>query len=506
MIFLAYRFKLTLMKAHTKILLFAGPLIACSISSQALAADYTWNGNTYGYWVDGYKNGDTGQPVESTWLDGSGQRLQGAPTYEDSFSYEGSSQFAVHTMGKDLEDLTGSATLKMKSLYAKTTSDISLATIDGASASPWGVPAWRAVTFDVKENVTLITTGNVNFGSSNTYSGYEQIKIGGNLDVSGVGGSTVLTFNYSRASNGALPPYDESLPSMIVGGTLDLGSSTVRLDQGASNITELVHPVLQIGGLNGTNAGISNYDYITAQSTIIFKAKDGEKFTGGSFSGTFYDTWRRAQNGYADSTFDIIMDGGADGGKQSIILTTSGDTLNIPNPFGSGYISSSAGAINVEIRSGKMELGTTAASDKFGKIEIKDGELSVGGADKSLSAGEIMLTGGNLVFNAYGNNDSDSLTAGAISGNGTQVFIDLNEADFNLDDDLSGFAFEILKGVSGDGLDVKFRYGGEHQSFTWHWDGGTVVVDAGTVVPEPAAVVALIGAASLAVALFRRRK
>lgn len=110
--------------------------LACAISTQALAADYTWNGNTYGYWIDGYKNGDTGQPVESSWLDGSGQMLQGVPSYEDSFSYEGSAQFAIHIMGKDLEDLTGSATLKIKSLYAKTSSDISISTIDGASATP----------------------------------------------------------------------------------------------------------------------------------------------------------------------------------------------------------------------------------------------------------------------------------------------------------------------------------------------------------------------------------
>ena len=84
--------------------------------------------------------------------------------------------------------------------------------------------------------------------------------------------------------------------------------------------------------------------------------------------------------------------------------------------------------------------------------------------------------------------------------------MDLSMADFDVDDDLSGFAFEILKGVSGSGMDVAFRYGGELQNFVWHWDGGKVVVDSGVVVPEPAAFAALFGALAIALAAYRRRK
>ena len=92
------------MKNFSKLIIGSAALSAVSIAS--LAADYTWNGETWGYWIDGYQNGETTIPTVTTWYS-NGSPLAGAPTWEDSFSYDGDKKVGIHIMGKDLANLQG---------------------------------------------------------------------------------------------------------------------------------------------------------------------------------------------------------------------------------------------------------------------------------------------------------------------------------------------------------------------------------------------------------------
>lgn len=490
------------MKNFSKLIIGSAALSAVSIAS--LAADYTWNGETWGYWIDGYQNGETTIPTVTTWYS-NGSPLAGAPTWEDSFSYDGDKKVGIYIMGKDLANLQGGdATLYMKSLNISSTSTeaMEFVTISGGIAG-WQMDSakWVPVTMNVKENVTLKAAGDVNFATGETGSGFDRIIVGGDIDATGVDGWLGFGFSWKHGADKGAEAYSESNIALKVGGVINLGSGKMHFQQGSrfSPTGEQMYPSVQLGGLVGNGAVIANDDKNVFGSTFVFKVDDGGTFKGGTFSGGFADRWRgNGDSGYSDTTVNIIMADTSNGGRQNIILTlAAGDKDDRM---------SSPAAINVEIRSGKMGLGNTATADKFAKVEIKGGELSVAGDDKTLYVKELVLAGGDLVFNVFGGGNSDSITADSLSGTGTQIFMDLSMADFDVDDDLSGFAFEILKGVSGSGLDVAFRYGGELQNFVWHWDGGKVVVDSGVVVPEPAAFAALFGAIAISLAAYRRRK
>ena len=440
-------------------------IAALSFPAALFAAQYTFDGNSWQGLVDGTR--DDGVHITSSW----GIPVGTAPTHEDSLFYDGNAGLNFFIMGSDLAALQGGdATFYAKSIYIKsTTTDASQ--IQTSEKPTWDTsPTWVPVVMDVAEDVTL-EIGNVLLGTSSKGGGFSQIRVGGDFDMSAATSNSsgvYLNFYYRRNTDNN--PYTEASPSMIVGGQMKLGSNYLKFDQG--DLTERTNPVVQTSGLTGSDAAIFTYASAIQNAKIVFKAKDGEKFTGGVYSGGFVSEYSSGKS------FKLVMDDASGGGKQTVNVTRNASSFGMDTVYDA--------SIDVEVRNGLLDLGTGAGGNKFSRVAVTGGTLGVSDEIGSFSAGELVLEGGAVVFDVFGNGASDSITADSLSGTGTQIFMDLSMADFDVNDDLAGFAFEILKGVSGTGLDVEFRYGGALQNFVWHWDNGKVVVDSGTVVPEPA--------------------
>ena len=400
------------------------------------------------------------------------------PTLEDDIYYKAKGTWFFNTNASDLLNNT----IYAKSLTLISTGDAGYFNIDNGIG-------YIEIARDV--NLTVQGGSAFAFGDYNKSSVYQRITIGGNLTYDGTGEfRTVFVADYN---------YSENDVSMIVGGTVNFAQSNVRWKIQGKEGT--MYTWVQLGGLNGTNLKLSTNETHAADFNLVFKSDGKTAFAGGEWSGAFTSFWSGGK------TASIIMDGGANGGLQTVRLLDS-------------MIASPDAAMTtqtLEMRSGKMALGN-GNNTKFTKIDMNGGELSVvdalGANDQSggIVADVLNLGGGDLILDVSKTMGNDFLQVATINGSGTNIVVNFDANEFQVGDSVDGLSFELFRGVSTADWAaisnyVKFMLGGTEvfvDGFTLN--NGTLGLSGLISVPEPAAFAAVIGALALAFAARRRRK
>lgn len=399
------------------------------------------------------------------------------PTLEDDIYYKAKGTWFFNTNASDLLNNT----IYAKSLTLISTGDAGYFNIDNGIG-------YIEIARDV--NLTVQGGSAFAFGDYSKSSVYQRITIGGNLTYDGTGEfRTVFVADHN---------YSENDVSMIVGGTVNFVQSNVRWKIQGKEGT--MYTWVQLGGLNGTNLKLSTNETHAADFNLVFKSDGKTAFAGGEWSGAFTSFWSGGK------TASIIMDGGANGGLQTVRLLD-------------GMIASPDAAMTtqtLEMRSGKMALGN-GNNTKFTKIDMNGGELCIvdaqGSNDKggSIIADVLNLNGGDLIFDVD-NIGNDVIQVGTINGSGTNIIVNFDADEFHVGDSVDGLNIDLFRGVSTADWAaisnyVKFMLGGAEvyvDGFTL--SNGTLALSGVISVPEPAAVAAFFGALALALAACRRRK
>lgn len=375
----------------------------------------------------------------------------------------------------------------------------------------------RGHTFNVNGNVTvnesMTTYFNVQFGMNSNFGigtddGFKHINIGGDYITNG---NTLTKFCFSGDS-ASDQYYSETNPSMKIGGAIKFTEAPAeardyRMAINAYNGGTIGRTAfVQLGGFEtGANKVLKLCNNDNGRyTTLVFKGDGSKPFSGGDASLMISDWYPNMGEGHINT----VVDSGSGAALQTLRFfeNASGKDGNNDNV--------STARSEVAVKSGALNL---YSEGKFKKISVSGGTLGVAGsaaADDeagSFKTSELSLAGGELLFDA-GRTASDFVEADAISGDlSTLIVIDLSVDDFNIGEDLAGFDFNLFRNVSGsvdwDSLVAKFIFDGVEQDFKGSFSNGVFHVDSGViVVPEPAALAAMLGLAALALAACRRRK
>ena len=214
------------------------------------------------------------------------------------------------------------------------------------------------------------------------------------------------------------------------------------------------------------------------------------------------------------------MDGGADGGRQYLRLAQ--------DPERAFEASRRPDIFNLNVKSGYMGIYNANAS-RFNKIELNGGTLEVayiraGTHDPSqdemgsIYADKLEINAASqIIFDVSGGASSmyenDVMHVGEVSGDGQLTLVVELDANYFTDGQSLNESFNLFSITDANNYDwasalVKVMYNGSEVSglsALARYDG-SVWVDLVGVVPEPAAVAAIIGAAALAFAVWRKRK
>lgn len=498
----------------SKTTLLAGAVSACSLCSISSAKDYASSHDGWSYWLDGsgYSSGN----YESFWFSGS-DRL-GLPTAEDTFTYSGD-WFQTHIIGKDLMALgQADGTLYAKSMHITARHEILINATD-ANLKPYDLPDWPAPSLNVAGDAIFEWNGyssggsaSVSFGNAPNYAGFDQIKIGSNLDVSTFANGAGFVWNLDRTTNPAnakKPQYSESVLSLEVGGVFKVGAGQINLNgMGGGNVklgTYNMHAFVQLGGLDGDGAMISNVDIDGRETTIIFKSASG--FQGGDFKGGFSQYWE------APGKTHIIMDSGS-GNVQSISITKKGsDVTN----------QSSLAELTALVRSGSLALGNSGSADKFTKVGLVGGKLGFTDLEQIRTQSFVWdstkgggYDGGIMSFSLYDTNGASDVLiiedGGKAEFVGDSFLFELAMTDDAMFEDGFTGNYSLISGDI-DGLNsgnAKFKFVDKNGNdvsvnFTGTYDQSTGLFTVSYAIPEPAAIAAVFGALALAIAMRRRR-
>lgn len=409
------------------------------------------------------------------------------PTIDDTVYYRASEPRLYVSNVTDLVDNT---------IYAK-----SLTLISSSKSGSFNVDngtAYMQVAQDI--SIKMEADGGFNFGDIQKQNAFQRITAGGSLTYDGSGEfSVVFANNYQ---------YSESDPSMVIGGTINFVQSGSRWkQQNGYNNTENPPPTsdrmytwIQLGGLNGENLRLSTNEGRAPDFNLVFKSDGKTPFTGGVWTGAFTSFWSGGR------TARIIMDGGADGGMQTIRLL---DSLIVDND-------SSMTEQTLEMRSGKMTLGTGSVT-MFTQIDMKGGTLYIDNELGSITTDVLNLDGGTIVFDIY-DGGCEYIEVSEINGSLSEIVIDLDPVIFEVGMELDSTSFDLFRGTEiadWEALNgrVKFMIDGQEVSIANHvfegmYGNGILTVSGliSEVVPEPASIAAIIGAFALAFAARRRRK
>ena len=293
---------------------------------------------------------------------------------------------------------------------------------------------------------SLIVRGNINIDgkdSNNTYigsgdyrAGFEQIKVGSNINING--GSTVqFGFNPNAA-------YGEGHYGLDVAGVVNMNNPSVRLiinrfgggdSKKYSDIT--MSAFVRMGGLNGSGA-ICNNDPGALSTTIIFQAQDGKTFTGGDWSGQVRADWvLTGHGGSAESSeTKFIMNDTSGGGKQTLRIESASNSSN-------NY--ANVTDLNFEIRNGTLGLFMTAGNVRAKNISVSGGMLEIAEASRdtaelgngAIYTDNLEITGGEILFTLSKEGDyifCDHIEAENISGANGTFIIELDENVFSAGD------------------------------------------------------------------------
>lgn len=430
--------------------------------------------------------------TDNPWINwGTGQNGDGSvtlwdlggiqPTLEDDIYYKANGTWFFNKNANDLLNNT---------IYAK-----SLTLISTGEAGYFNIDSGIGF-IEVAEDVNLVTEKGFGFGDVGKVSVYQRITIGGNLNYDGKGDfKTVFVDNYN---------YSEDDVGMIVGGTVNFVQNGGRWkiegnrEEGKGGV--MMYTWIQMGGLNGKELKLSTNETHAADFNIVFKSDGKKAFSGGEWTGAFTSYWSGGK------TASITMDGGANGGLQTVRMLDS--MIGSPDEAMTTQ--------TLEMRSGKMALGN-GSKTKFTQIDMNGGELYIvdaqGANDKggSIIADVLNLNGGDLIFDVD-NTGNDVIEVGTINGSGTNIIVNFDVDEFNIGDNVDGFNVDLFRGVSTADWAaisncVKFMLGDTEVFVDGHTlINGNLALSGVISVPEPAAVAAVFGAFAIALAACRRRK
>lgn len=341
--------------------------------------------------------------------------------------------------------------------------------------------------------------------------GFRRIVIGGDFVVNAAAPELKTVFKNTNT-------YDINNPSMIIGGVARFTNSddaaTYRWAVNAFVNRSIADSektpatsVIQLGGLETTGnktVMICNNDQ-GAFTTLSFKSDGKTAFTGGDAKITLNDFYGLFND---RSYINVVMDGGANGGKQTLRI------MSTAPGWDGGNHHSVVGRSSVSVKSGALDL---FSEEKFLSTDVSGGKLGIAGSsaadDKngSLLTQTLNLNGGEIWFDVGKTPDNgDIIYADSIGGDlSTVLVLNLNEDFFKIGDILDGTEFAVFSGVTGfddwGSLAVEAYFDGIKQDISYSWNDGVITIDSGTVVPEPASVAAIFGALSLAFAAFRRK-
>lgn len=266
-----------------------------------------------------------------------------------------------------------------------------------------------------------------------------------------------------------------------------------------------VNSVVRMNGLDGqgrirnelSNAGNSG------STKIVFSNSSDAKF-----KGVICDDW-----GTKTNRIGIVMDGSA---KQTLILTGTDQ--------GTVWTRDDKSQVGTTIKNGTLAISTRtdSGSTQLAKIQLDGGKLavaeSVNGGKGSLSTTGINWNGGKIALELNNANLSAAnivSESGILQGEAEKFVFELDLSAFEADKVFNGDEFQLISSSSGDfgykdKYDATFIYNGKGLGNSLAYEffvlNNTLGVKLTGTVPEPATVAAILGAAALAFAAYRRRK
>ncbi len=480
--------------------------LACAALAglSAYAADYSAtipSGDPLEQWHFNLKDGQALDPNTASgqgiflWNDGAA--LPALPSLEDSFSVTAD----TITFRAWPWDFGGSNTI-----YAK---NFDITAKEGRFfANGNDVPTYLEVAenFKVDSSARGIVFGTAfAFGPADSGSvSFQRITIGGNLEVifaEGEMSAENVFFVTSPIENYA---YSAEDPFMIIGGQAKFSAGNRWMANNGKDGNDMTKPAdmwAQVGGIDAKDLRVSANNPSTRSFNIVFKSDGKTPFTGGVWTGAMTSFW-----GSDTATASITMDGGADGGMQTVRF--------VDYAFGEHDQVMAKQTLNMV--SGKLALGTQEKT-KFTEINMMGGKLYVDdGSYEGFMTDVLNLDGGQLIFDAW-NGGSESIVVDVINGSLTDIVINLDSDYFYVGMDVDDISFDMFRGTTSADWDalsrsVKFMLDGKEVTVDGHvfslQYGNGVLTLSGVIsdVPEPAAIAAALGAFALAFAARRRRK
>jgi autotransporter-associated beta strand protein len=367
-------------------------------------------------------------------------------------------------------------------------------------------------------NSAAMGAGNVAMGSAELRA-FSSVMLSGNLSggiqLISVSADQTGTFSAAPGQTLTLAPLDFLLVS---GSTMQVGSSgqtgtVVFAPTGAAALPADVSLNVAAGTLVADNSGLEFITSFASSTTVATGAVldfQDHLFTGGINALYGEGTVNIGSNAATTLTVNSgnfagnIAGNGGLAKESSGTLTVSGQTafvggttVNAGTLIVDGSLSFGFGA--AEVNSG----ATLGGSGMVGNISLDGGNLSPGNSAGTLTAGDLLWTSGNLVFDLGPTSaQSDLLTVGALQGFSTNYAFTFVDLDWKVGTtyDLINFVgstipIEDFAFTNGNGFDGDFAYNGNTLQFTLNLD---------RTVPEPSTWVLLMLAAAPAIARHAR--
>lgn len=370
-----------------------------------------------------------------------------------------------------------------------------------------------SLSFDNGNGAVSHTFGNiVNNAGALLLNAQTQLKMA-SLTLNPADSSTtarfILTYKTPSDSYYYNSATDNSLSADIGRVTLNAASSPTHTwdfnQEFLINNSTNVNSVVRMNGLDGqgrirnelSDAGNSG------STKIVFSNSSDAKF-----KGVICDDW-----GTKINRIGIVMDGSA---KQTLILTGTEQ--------GTVWTRDDKSQVGTTIKNGTLAISTRtdSGSTQLAKIQLDGGKLavaeSVNGGKGSLSTTGINWNGGKIALELNNANLSAAnivSESGILQGEAEKFVFELDLSAFEADKVFNGDEFQLISSSSGDfgykdKYDATFIYNGKELGDSLAYEffvlNNTLGVKLTGTVPEPATVAAILGAAALAFAAYRRRK
>ena len=319
------------------------------------------------------------------------------------------------------------------------------------------------------------------------------LKVGGNVEIRSKGGNPMLnvSFESKNTTVGGILKMDSSSASkrIEIKGANDI---TRNLSFGGWSVSANAENTIRLGGAKAVN-------------NLIFTNSEAYEFTGALLNETWNDNFKATKLNISMEATD------AENGRQTMRFT-DGSSLGVANKD-NGKLGT------VSVKNGRFDLGMT---DKIAgeKLEI-NGEkaiFSATGETEGSEIGDVAFASfdgvkGTIVFD-FAKDDWDFIQInGTASAKSELTFlVNMTKADFDTFlDGATELTYDIMS-FQGDSADFNPTVVCSDSAlravldFVPESGATTARLTITAAVPEPAAVAAILGAAALAFAAYRRRK